>query len=74
MFDDISCLYLQYGAAVEQTEELYRILLQDTLENGDNIWKIEQYLKNIRDSDLSFDFRMARNGVNGSASSQLKVL
>ncbi len=55
MFDDISTLHPQSSVAVKQAEQVYGTLLWDTLQNDDNTWRIEQYLKNLRDSKPSFD-------------------
>jgi len=53
--------------AVEQAEELYRTLLQDTFQKDGNTWKVTEYLSSLKASDPSFDFRMAQNGENGGA-------
>ncbi len=67
MFADIAPIHPLSSIAVEQVEESYITLLQDTLENKGNTWKVEQYLQSIHASDPSFDFRMARNDENGAA-------
>lgn len=53
--------------AVEQAEEVYRLLLQNTMENGNNTWRVEQYLTSLRDKDPTFDFRIARDKKTGAA-------
>ena len=55
------------SVAIEQAEELYRNLLQSTMESNGNTWKVERYLSSIKKADECFDFRIGRDSMTGSA-------
>ena len=55
------------SVAIEEAEELYRNLLQATMENSGNTWKVEQYLNILKKNDRCFDYRIMRDNMSGAA-------
>ena len=56
----------QANDAVEHANELYRSLLTDTFASSNNSWKAESYLKKLKETDICFDYRLARDQGTGS--------
>ena len=67
MFSDEVIAKPDSSVAIEQAEELYRNLLESTMENNGNTWKVEKYLSSLKKEDECFDFRIGRDSKSGAA-------
>ena len=47
--------------AIEKADEFYRLLMSDTFYTNQNTWKIEHFMKKLKNKDPFFDFHIYKN-------------